>query len=367
MSQPYLLYGAEISYFSGKVRAYLRWKAISFREIAASAEIYRDVIVPRVGFPVIPVVLTPAGETLQDSSDIIDALEAQFGPPPVLPAGVQGFVAALFELYGDEWLVIPAMHYRWHHNREWAIRQFGALNMPLASPDEQYAIGSKRAGPFAQAAIALGASPHMHAAIESSYVGLLGELNRHFEELPFLLGTRPSLGDFGLYGPLYAHQFRDPASGELMRRLAPSVASWVERMRDAPAPLGGEFLAGDEIPTSLIPVLRRMMREQWPVLVDSTRLLGDWLTAHPGEAIPRVIGRHAFDLEGVRGERIIRPYSLWMLQRVLDAYRRLDRDERVRAHHLLGTADETAGGTDIARPFERLPRLKRVGMSVALA
>ncbi len=359
----YTLYGAEISYFTGKVRAYLRWKGLPYTEQLSTAEVYKTVIVPRVGFPVIPVMVTPAGETLQDSSEIIDTLERTHGEPSIVPAtGTQRLVSALFELYGDEWLVIPAMHYRWHHNREWAMRAFGELSLPKATPDEQFEMGSRRAGPFAQAAVLLGAEPHMQAAVETSYEALLGELDTHFSQHDFLLGTRPCLGDFGLYGPLYAHQYRDPKSGELMRRLAPNVVRWIERLRDAPAPRTGEFLPGDAVPDTLLPVLRRMMREQMPVLVDSVQCLQRWLAEHPGERIPRVIGTHAFTLEGQQGQRIIRPYSLWMLQRVLQVYRGLSAAERTRADGVLD-----AVGGEAVRGFEALPPLKRDGMSIALA
>ncbi|MGY4830709.1 glutathione S-transferase family protein [Sphaerotilaceae bacterium SBD11-9] len=363
MTNPYTLYGAEISYFTGKVRAYLRWKGIPFDEVLATAEVYKQVIVPRVGFPVIPVMATPDGRTLQDSSEIIDTLERAHGEPSVIPAGgVQRLVSALFELYGDEWLVIPAMHYRWHHNREWAMRAFGEVNAPNATPEEQFAIGSRRAGPFAQAAVLLGAEPHMQMAVERSYESLLAELNQHFAAMPYLLGTRPSLGDFGLYGPLYAHQYRDPASGALMRRLAPNVVAWVERLRDAPSPRSGEFADGDALPPTLLPLLQRQMREQMPVLQDSAACLLRWLAEHPGERVPRVIGSHGFELEGQRGQRIVRPYSLWMLQRVLRVYRGLEGAERERADRLL----DAVGGQAL-RGFGELPPLVRDGMSVALA
>ena len=46
------LYGAEVSYFTGKVRAYLRWAAIPFEEVLSTADVYRQVIVPAVGAPV---------------------------------------------------------------------------------------------------------------------------------------------------------------------------------------------------------------------------------------------------------------------------------------------------------------------------
>ena len=362
ITDSYTLYGAEISYFTGKVRAYLRWKNLPFVEIKSDANVYRDVIVPRVGFPVIPVLVTSSDETLQDSTAIIEALECRHGQPSIVPVTpVQRLVASLLELYGDEWLVIPAMHYRWHHNREWAIESFGALNAPDASRDEQIAAGTRRAAPFANAAVLLGAEPHMHAAIEKSYEALLAELDRHFAQHDYLLGTRPSIGDFGLFGPLYAHQYRDPKSGELMHRIAPHVVQWVERMNHPPHPRAGEFLANDEIPNTLLPILDRMMREQLPVLADSAIKLRDWLTAHPGERIPRAIGTHEFVLDGQRGTRIVRPYSLWMMQRSRDVYRGLNATERAIADRLL----ISVGGKrfiDFADP----PRLARDGLSVRL-
>ena len=359
---PYRLYGAEISYFTGKVRAYLRWKGLPFEEVQADAAVYRDVIVPGVGFPVIPVVGTPEGEVLQDSTEIIDALEQRHPDPSVVPEGpVQRFVGRLLELYGDEWLVIPAMHYRWHHNREWALREFGALSAPAASADEQWAIGQKRAAPFAQAAVLLGAEPHLFAAIEGSYEALMAELDAHFAEWPCVLGSRPSIGDFGLFGPLYAHQYRDPASGALMRRHATHLVRWVERLRQAPAAGPGAFMPDDEVPATLWPVLRRMMSEQMPVLAGTAARLSQWREEHPGEtAVPRVLGQQAFALGGQQGQRIVRPYSLWMMQRARDAYAGLDAAARARADGLL----DAVGGQDF-RTYVDPPRLRRHGMSVA--
>ncbi|HEY8606059.1 MAG TPA: glutathione S-transferase family protein [Noviherbaspirillum sp.] len=355
----YKLYGADISYFTGKVRAYLRWKNIAFEEVPADARAFKEIILPRVGFPVIPVVIAPDDACLQDSTEIIDMLESRIGGPSVYPATPrQRLAALLLEVYGDEWLVIPAMHYRWHHNREWAIRAFGALSAPDASPEQQREIGARRAEPFANAAVLLGAEPHMHASIESSYESLLAELSAHFEHHPFLFGDRPSIGDFGLFGPLYAHQYRDPASGEHMRRTAPRVAQWVERMQQ-PVPLAGDFLPRDDLPATLLPVLRRMFSEQLPVLAESARLVREWMQAHPGENLPRTLGMHAFSLGGREGKRIVRPYSLWMLQRARDCYLSLDEGGRREADALL-----RACGGDRFIDFDDPPRLARAGLSV---
>ena len=207
-------------------------------------------------------------------------------------------------------------------------------------------------------AVLLGAQPHMHAAIERSYEALLGELDRHFAVHPYLLGSRPSIGDIGLYGPLYAHQYRDPYTGRHMREKAPLVAQWVERMQH-PVPHSGDFLPNDALPDTLRPIVARMFREQFPVLADSARQVRAWMAEHPGEPLPRAIGSHAFTLEGRQGTRIIRPYSLWMLQRARDCYRSLPpADQAVAAEWLrpLGGEAFTA--------FVDPPRLARHGLSV---
>jgi glutathione S-transferase len=108
--------------------------------------------------------------------------------------------------------------------------------------------------------------------IEASYLALLSDLDTHFAARPFLLGTRPSIGDFALLLPLYAHLYRDPLSGRILRERAPRVADWVELM-NAPEPRSGRFASKDEVAATLAPVLRRMFEEQGPVLVSTLERL----------------------------------------------------------------------------------------------
>lgn len=170
----------------------------------------------------------------------------------------------------------------------------------------------------------------MHAAVERSYEGFLDEFNAHLAHYPFLLGSRPSIGDFGLIGPLYAHLYRDPCPGKLMRERAPNVARWVERMQQ-PEPLSGDFLANDEIPATLLPILARMFREQGPALCDTVRAVAQWCAGHPdADRLPRVIGSHSFHLEGSSNVRTIQPYAQWMFQRPLQYYQQLPAAERER-------------------------------------
>ncbi len=107
---PDILHGADVSYFSGKVRPAFPQKNLWVREVMPDIlEIKR-----RTGLHFFPVVETPGGELWQDTSDILDRLEVAHPDPPLFPVTpVQRIVAYLIELYGDEMGILPAMHYRW--------------------------------------------------------------------------------------------------------------------------------------------------------------------------------------------------------------------------------------------------------------
>ena len=327
-----LLYGTPPSYYTGKVRAYLDWKGTDYREVMPDPQ----VIVPAVGRMVIPVMQLEDGRLLQDSTVIIDHYEASIDGASIYPSSPrQKFAALLFENYGDEWLVIPAMHYRWNYNEEWAFGEFGRFILPRGSPDEQFAAGKAVGENFRGFTPMLGVNEATIPAIEASYEALLADLNAHFAEHDFLFGTRPSIGDFGLYGPLFAHLYRDPESGKLMRRLAPQVVRWVERMMDPEAQQSGEFLEGDEVPATLLPILRRMMREQLPYLARTAELMAAWGEASNERELPRAVGQAEYTVEGTTSARFATPFSLWMIQRATDCFAGMDEGGREACMELL--------------------------------
>ena len=113
-------------------------------------------------------------------------------------------------------------------------------------------------------------------------------------------------------GPLYAHLYRDPAPGDLMKKIAPAVCGWVERMNSESVAVG-DFVENDEIPPTLFPILRRMAKEHIPVLLDTDKKLTDWRAQNSDASeVERFIGEHEFEVEGVTGERAVLPYALWM-------------------------------------------------------
>ncbi|MBV1857704.1 MAG: glutathione S-transferase [Nannocystaceae bacterium] len=336
MADRYQLIAAEVSLYSGKARAYLRYKGVPFDEVLATRSVIQSVVRPKTGLAMVPVLITPEGDAIQDTTAIIHALEARHPERGVMPTGVLGVASKLLELYGDEWLVMPAMHYRWHYKRNMplVLSEFGQLVAPrlpkLLAPLAGLPLALYFGGNYGRA---LGISKRNRAAIERSYEALLSDLDAHFESHPFLQGSRPCQGDFGFMGPLYAHLYRDPAPGALMKRLAPRVADWVERMNEpAPPSDPAPFPTEDTVPASLDPVFRRVFSEHWPVVADTIEGVHAWVQDQRGaKTIKRFVGSHSFSIEGVSHQRWLQSFTQWMAQHALDAYAELEDSARARA------------------------------------
>jgi glutathione S-transferase len=390
----YRLFSWEHSYFSGKVRAFLRYKAhggaLAYEDVLATPELIQGVLLPATGTNVVPQLLAPDGAWVQDSSEILDFCERAHATPRVIPsareAPKQCIASFLIELLADEWMVVYAFFERWFHGRDGADpshagfneQQWGAVLAAGADGHLRRRAGRAflegvlgvREG-FAQprgvyaGLVAMGVTPETIPAWESSHVRLLGRLEEHFARHDFVLGGLPSLGDFSLLGPLYAHHYRDAVAGFALRTRFPLVTEWVERTnhegahnarsygqklytRAADGTLvgrpatsdGGAWLPGDEIPPTLLPVLEVFFEEMWPVLKSTLvalraflesgahpsggELPGKTFTPSPGfEALQTCDGAltHDFTIGGVSARRMVLPYHVWMLQRIADALR----------------------------------------------
>lgn len=331
MSNKYTLYGTPFSLYTGKVRAYLINKNIPFDEVFSSLDVYKNIIVPQTGVRFVPVLKTPEGEYLQDTSVIIDSIEKRHSDNSFIPSTPkQQLVSRLFEIWADEWLLIPAMHYRWNKNNFPFIHQeFGRIVMPKMPAFVRGFIGKKIANKFKGFVPVLGITPSTMPAIEDWYENhVLHYLDLHFLSHDFLLGAKPSLGDFCLMGPLYAHLLRDPASGKVMKNIAPNVVKWIERMNSSKIE-HGHWLSDDNIPDTLVPLLQRIFSEFWPVLESTSEKCHQWHKQNPTiKNIPRTIGEHDFSIGGIKGQRAIMPFHQWKLQRVLDCYNGADADSK---------------------------------------
>jgi hypothetical protein len=161
---------------------------------------------------------------------------------------------------------------------------------------------------------------------------LLARMEDHFAVHPYVLGSRMSLADCSLMGPFYAHLYLDAVPGRLLRERAPRVCHWIERMNHPDPAEPGEWLKDSELPESLRELLGLIGRDAVPVLLDTLRAFETWADARPAASseLPRAVGFHPTHLRGAAFQRYTSPYSLWMAQRTLDAFRALAPTERER-------------------------------------
>ena len=336
MTDKYLLYGVEGSYYAAKVRCYLIKKNIPYQEILADRRAFNEVILPRVGYPIVPIVITPQNEVLQDTTVIIDTLEKRFPDKPLIPTNVAArFISQLIELYADEWFKIPALHYRWHYDSEFAIRMMGENNDPAAPLEKQRQIGQKIASGFSSWPKHLGVDAQTQHAVEQLFASYLRQLNELLADNRYLLGDEPSLGDCALMGPLYAHIYRDPYSGAMIRRLAPSVCAWIERMRETSKTREDAQNDADGLPAILFTLLRNIARDYVPMASTAIQTADNYLTTNPPttEALPRYLGKHAFVIGRgenfeAAGTRSVHTVEIWKVQRLLLQYRALSAAEK---------------------------------------
>jgi hypothetical protein len=139
-----------------------------------------------------------------------------------------------------------------------------------------------------------------------------------------------SLADCGLMGPFYGHLYRDAVPERLLYETAFHVCAWIERTNRPPRDQAG-WLVDDELPETLGPVLRTMA-EAVPMVVASVDATDAWAAeqAKAGEPVPAATGLRQSLYRDVTLSAAARPYTLWMVQRPLDAYRSLGGAERAR-------------------------------------
>ena len=129
------VYGLKVSYFTGKLEGYLRYKNIPYEFCALTASEFRKMLAEKTGAMQMPAVQLDDGRWMTDTSPMINWFESIYTQHPILPDDpVQQFLCRFIEDYADEWLWRPAMHYRWSYPAcRTASRNSGQLKIPIAA------------------------------------------------------------------------------------------------------------------------------------------------------------------------------------------------------------------------------------------
>ena len=251
----YRIYGSELSPYSVKVRSFFRYKNLDHEWIPRSPAVQAE-FQKYAKLPLVPLVVTPEGEGIQDSTPILERFEASHPEPSVTPADpALAFVSALLEEYGDEWGNKWMFHYRWRYQPDvWSTAERIAQQMmgaqgTLAVAQARAAVASRMMGRLGF----VGSNEKTEPLIEASFARALALIEAHLASRPYLLGGRPAMADFGLWAQLY-EAATDPTPGAIMRASAPNVMAWLQRMLSPRAE--GEFESLSALAPTLMPLLR---------------------------------------------------------------------------------------------------------------
>ena len=259
----YRVHGMMQSYFTRKMTGYLDFKGIPWRfrpfggmSPAALA----------AGFPGgVPMVETPDGEMMWDSTAMIHHFERRFPDPTVLPDDpVLRFLAYVVEDFSDEWLYRPAVGTRWLFPENAAVAGFElardiAAVMPLPADQAHLAVGAHVRSSLPALGIDESTIETWTKDVLRRWVSLF---SAHLADRPYLLGHRPSLADFALFGGNAAHFTNDPACRRWVDADAPAVVAHTTRLltpEDQPA---GSW--DDAPPATLVALIREIARTYLP-------------------------------------------------------------------------------------------------------
>lgn len=272
MAGAYRIFGSEMSPYSVKVRSYFRYKGLPHEWIPRRAE--NDEEYRRYArLPIIPTIVTPDGEGMQDSTPIIEAVEAKHPSPSIHPDDpTLAFLSVLIEEFGDEWGNKLMFHHRWYDpvDQDAASLILARLSLPLGDKAGVQARATGIKGRMTGRGGFVGSSDATAPLITGYYLELLDILEPHLRERTYLLGARPSFGDFGLAPQLYEASV-DPTGSSMIRARGPAVLGWCHRMLEPRN--DGDFESWTSLAPTLEPLLAYIGRYFLPWTEANARAL----------------------------------------------------------------------------------------------
>jgi glutathione S-transferase len=275
------LLGSQMSPYSLKLRSYLRYKQIPFEWIERC--VHNSALFQKhAKVALIPLVLFPGDEAMQDSTPIIERLESENPARSIHPPDpASRFLSELLEEFGDEWCNKLMFQFRWGPKRDCAsaadrLTDLMLPRMPLrlARPIMKLVLIRRMVPRMAFA----GANDTNRPHLERSWRRTVELLDAHLAQRPYLFGERPAFGDFGIWGNLN-QAFSDPTGGDHIRATAPALEAWMLRMMDPT--LEGDFEALDSLLPTLLPLLEEQVAGRflaWSVANAEALAAGEALT-----------------------------------------------------------------------------------------
>jgi glutathione S-transferase len=254
MIKPYRIFGSEMSPYSVKVRSYFRFKQIPHLWVPRGPD-SEDEYKRFARLPIVPTVVTPDDEGLQDSTPIIERIEAAHPQPSVHPTDpALKFLSELIEEFGDEWGNKLMFHHRWYAqvDKLASAQTLARLSLPQGDAEAVAARAAMILERMSGRGHFVGSSDANAPLISAYYFELIDLLEAHLATRRYLFGARPAFADFGLSGQLYECSV-DPTCGGGMRARGPNVLDWCHRMMEPRS--DGDFEDWASVAPTLAPIL----------------------------------------------------------------------------------------------------------------
>ncbi len=270
-SDPFIVHGIRVSYFTRKVTGYLDHKGIPW-DLAPSVGLNWAAM--EAGWNGgIPVVTTPDQEMIWDSTSIICHLETRHPSASVHPADpTLRFLDFLLDDFSDEWFYRHAVGTRWLMPENTAsgsldIAREAIFEIPAPFDDVRSMVAESMTGCLPR----LGTTPdNIDAWVGDSLVPWLTAFGAHLDNHDYLLGGRPSLADFAFFGGNAAHFINDPWCLRLTQATSPAVLDHTNRIAAPRHRVAGQWFDADDVPDSLIAVLAEAGRHYLPWVATAT-------------------------------------------------------------------------------------------------
>lgn len=224
MSQQYIIYGGELSYFTRKLEAAMIFYGAEFEMRSKNPDNSQE-IEHRSGTHQVPVLHTPENWMIGDTTPLMQLLDGRFPGREMFPSGPLGILTQIVEEYFDEWIARTMVHYRWHYeeNALFASEKMGAGNAEAAARIRNW-------GPRACRATGTESEQQQQQA-EAEYMRIMAAMEAQLQETKYMLGDRPTAVDCVLLGGLRAHTNMDPTPKRAIAKYE-RVVRWTEGTAD---------------------------------------------------------------------------------------------------------------------------------------
>ena len=337
LAQPLRLKGAPGSPYTRKMLAYLRYRHIAY-ELLIGDHSVENLGLPKPKVDLLPTFYLPNDEgeieAVVDSTPLIRRFEEAFPGRAAVPDNpVLAFINYLIEDYADEWLTKAMFHYRWYFDAD--IKKAGSI-LPLwrglQMSQEQH---EKAAAFVADRQISrlyvVGSNDVTAPVIEASYRRFLEIMDAVIERQTFVLGSRPSSADFGIYAQLTQLAKFDPTPMSICLHESPRVFAWTDVIDDLSGQVCEEdgWMAVNDVREVLGPLLTEIGRVYVPALLANA------------EALSTGNKHMATTIDGKRWEQPSFPYQARCLAWINEEYQKLSEHDRAQVDDILtGTGCE---------------------------